>query len=427
MSSRVLVVGNGAREHALAWKIAQSPACANLIVAPGNAGTGRAFRNVAIPATDIDRIVALAASERIDLVIVGPEEPLARGLADALRARGIPCFGPGADGARIESSKAWAKTLLHRAAVPTARAETFSDLERALPALEEVAYPVVVKADGLAAGKGVAICATRREAEAAVRASLEGGAFGAAGQTVLIEEFLAGDEVSVLALVDGETVVPLVPARDHKRIGDGDTGPNTGGMGAYAPTTLVDEAMRARIMDEILRPTAGALAERGIIYRGVLYAGLILTADGPKVIEYNCRFGDPETQVILPLLDADLLVLCDATAQGRLASVAGSVQWRDAACVGVVLASEGYPATYPVGRAIVGLNDIDTDALVFHAGTKDDSDGNSITSGGRVLTVAAVAPTLREARDHAYANAARIHFDGATYRRDIAAREVPDS
>ncbi len=270
MTNRVLIVGNGAREHALAWKIAQSPNCGEVIVAPGNAGTGLAFRNVAVAATDIEGIVALAARERVALVVVGPEEPLARGLADALRARAIPCFGPGRDGARIESSKTWTKALLHRAGVPTARAETFSDVEHALPALEEVAYPVVVKADGLAAGKGVTICATRREAEAAVRESLGGGAFGAAGQTVLVEEFLTGDEVSVLALVDGETVVPLLPARDHKRIGEGDTGPNTGGMGAYAPTALVDDAMLAGIMETILRPTARALAGQGIVYRGVL-------------------------------------------------------------------------------------------------------------------------------------------------------------
>ncbi len=427
MTSRVLIVGNGAREHALAWKIAQSPDCAALIVAPGNAGTARAFRTMAIPATDIDGIVALAVNERVDLVVVGPEEPLARGLANALQASGIPCFGPGRDGARIESSKAWAKDVLRNAGVPTARAETFTAIERALPALEEVSYPVVVKADGLAAGKGVTICATRREAESAVRESLEGGAFGAAGETVLIEEYLTGDEVSVLALVDNETVVPLLSARDHKRIGDGDTGPNTGGMGAYAPTTLVDDAMLARILEEILRPTARALAEQGIVYRGVLYAGLILTADGPKVIEYNCRFGDPELQVILPLLDADLLALCDATAHGRLACIADTVRWHGGACVGVVLASSGYPGTYRTGLPITGLDERDTDVLVFHAGTKHDSHGQIVTGGGRILTVAAVAPTLREARDRAYANTERIHFDGATYRRDIALRELPDA
>ncbi len=426
MSSRVLVVGNGAREHALAWKLARSPNCAALIVAPGNAGTADGFRNIVIPAVDVEGIIALAVSERIDLVVVGPEEPLARGLADALRAHDIACFGPNRDGARIESSKAWAKALFRRAGIPTARAETFSDLQCALPALEEISYPIVVKADGLAAGKGVTICGTRHEAESAVRESLEDGAFGAAGQTVLIEEFLTGDEVSILALVDGETVVPLLPARDHKRIGEGDTGPNTGGMGAFAPTTLVDDALLAHIMATILRPTARALVEEDIVYRGVLYAGLILTADGPKVIEYNCRFGDPETQVILPLLEADLLALCEATATGRLAGVIDTVRWHPGACVGVVLASGGYPGTYPTGLPITGLDSLDTDTLVFHAGTKKGKDGSIVTSGGRILTVAAVAPTLREARDRAYANAERIYFDGVAYRRDIAARELPD-
>lgn len=424
LNTRVLIAGGGAREHALAWKVAQSPRCAEIIVAPGNAGTGREFRNVPVNANDVDGIVNLAINERIDLVVVGPEEPLSRGLADAVRARGIPCFGPGRDGAEIESSKTWAKDLMRAADVPTAYAQSFSDIERALPALEEVAYPVVIKADGLAAGKGVTICATRREAESAVRDALEGGVFGAAGQTVLVEEYLTGDEASVLALVDGEMVVPLLPARDHKRIGDGDTGPNTGGMGAYAPTALVDAAMLGRIMETVLQPTAQALAGRGIVYRGVLYAGLILTSDGPKVIEFNCRFGDPEIQVVLPLLDADLLALCEATAQGRLAAVAHTIRWRDSACVGVVLASGGYPGAYPTGVPISGLDTVDADALVFHAGTKHDDAGNVVTSGGRVLTVTSAAPTLHEARDRAYTNAERIHFEGVQYRRDIAAREL---
>jgi phosphoribosylamine--glycine ligase len=424
MSSRVLIVGGGAREHALAWKIEQSPQCGEIIVAPGNAGTAREYRNAPVGVNDIDAMANLAGAERIDLVVVGPEEPLARGLADRLRARGIPTFGPGRDGAEIESSKAWAKDLMRAANVPTARAESFSEIEGALPALEEVSYPVVVKADGLAAGKGVTICATRREAERAVRASLEGGAFGVAGQTVLVEEYLTGDEVSVLALVDGETVVPLLPARDHKRVGDGDTGPNTGGMGAYAPTTLVDAAMLDGIMATVLRPTARAMAERGITYRGILYAGLILTADGPQVIEFNCRFGDPETQVVLPLLDADLLALCDATAHGRLAEVAPAIRWHSGACVGVVLASGGYPGAYPTGLPITGLDAITSDALIFHAGTKLNDAGRVVTSGGRVLTAAAVAPTLHTARDRAYASVERIHFEGVQYRRDIAAREL---
>ena len=421
--SRVLIVGNGAREHALAWKIAQSPHCGEVIVAPGNAGTGSAWRNAPVAATDVPGIVALAARERADLVVVGPEEPLARGLVDALAARGLPAFGPPQAGAQIEASKRWAKDLMRAAHIPTARAEAFTTLDAAIPALEEVRYPAVIKADGLAAGKGVTVCVTRPEAEAAVRECF-GGAFGMAGRTVLIEEYLTGDEVSVLAFVDGETVVPFLPARDHKRAGDGDTGPNTGGMGAYAPTALMDATRMQRITREILRPVARAIAARGIVYRGILYAGLMLTPNGPQVIEFNCRFGDPETQVLLPLLDADLLTLCEATAHGRLASVAQSVRWRAGACAGVVLASGGYPGRYTTGVPIHDLDALGADALVFHAGTACDDAGRIVTSGGRVLTVAATAPTLRAARDRAYAAAARIVFDGVQYRHDIAAREV---
>jgi phosphoribosylamine--glycine ligase len=420
----LLVVGNGAREHTLAWKLAQSPRCGEIIVAPGNAGTALAWRNEPVSATDVPGIVALAERERVDLVVVGPEEPLARGMADALTARGILCFGAMQAGATIEASKQWAKEIMRAAHVPTARAEAFTDLDAAIPALEEVRYPVVVKADGLAAGKGVMICGTRRDAEAAVRDCLQGGLFGAAGQTVLIEEYLTGDEASVLAFVDGETVVPLLPARDHKRVGDGDTGPNTGGMGAYAPTTLIDDALFTTIMETILKPTARALAAQGITYRGILYAGLMLTANGPQVIEFNCRMGDPETQVVLPLLNADLLTLCEATAHGRLASVADTVKWHDGACVGVVLASGGYPGKYETGLPISGLDAVDADALVFHAGTTRDAAGQIVTNGGRVLTVAATAPTLQSARDRAYANAARITFPGVHSRHDIAAREL---
>jgi len=421
----VLVVGSGAREHALAWKLAQSPRCTGVLVAPGNAGIAAAFRTAPIAANDVAALTDLAVTERVDLVVVGPEEPLARGLADALIAQGIPVFGPTSAGARIESSKAWAKALLAEAGVPTTHAAVFDDFDAALAALERGRYPVVIKADGLAAGKGVTVCATRREAATAIGNCLQAGVFGRAGQTVLIEEYLQGDEVSVLALVDGETVVPLLPARDHKRVGDGDTGPNTGGMGAYAPTVLADAAFQARIIADILQPTAHALMERGITYRGVLYAGLILTTKGPKVIEYNCRMGDPETQVILPLLDADWLTLCHATATGTLASVADMVRWRDDACVGITLASGGYPGNYPTGAPLSGLDEVDADALVFHAGTASDNTGRIVTSGGRVLTVCAVAPTLATARDRAYVNAAHIHFEGMQYRRDIASRELP--
>ncbi len=422
---RVLIVGGGAREHALAWKLAQSPRCGEIIVAPGNAGTGAAFRNAPVSVNDIVGLVALAETERVDLAVIGPEEPLARGLADALTERGIPAFGPGQAGATIESSKAWAKSLMQTAGVAMPRATVYTELDDALAALDEANYPIVVKADGLAAGKGVAVCATRREAASAIGAILEAGLFGKAEMRILIEDYLEGDEVSVLALVDGETVVPLLPARDHKRVGDGDTGPNTGGMGAYAPTRLMDDAMQARILAEVLQPTARALAERGIAYQGVLYAGLMLTASGPQVIEFNCRMGDPETQVILPLLNADWLTLCHATATGSLSAVADTVRWHPGACAGVVLASGGYPGAYDTGIPVNGLDAASADALVFHAGTATNDAGETVTSGGRVLTVCAAAPTLAAARDCAYAAAKRITFDGVQYRRDIAAREIP--
>ena len=421
---RVLIVGSGAREHALAWKLAQSPRCGEIILAPGNAGTGAAFRNALVSTTDVTGLVALARAERIDLVVIGPEEPLARGLADVLAECGIPAFGPGQAGATIESSKAWAKSLMHEAGVATPHAGVYTELDAALAALGEARYPEVVKADGLAAGKGVSVCTTRREAASAVGTIVEAGLFGKAGMRILIEDWLEGDEVSILALVDGETVVPLLPARDHKRVGEGDSGPNTGGMGAYAPTRLVDEAMMTRITDDVLRPTARALVERGITYRGVLYAGLMLTKSGPQVIEFNCRMGDPETQVILPLLDADWLTLCYATATSDLVAVADTVRWYSGACVGVVLASGGYPGDYTTGAPISGLDDAGADALVFHAGTTTNNAGAVVTSGGRVVSVCATAPTLSAARDRAYAAAERITFNGVQYRRDIAAREL---
>lgn len=423
---RVLVVGSGAREHALAWKLAQSRRCDAVIVAPGNAGTGAgaAFHNAPVAANDVPGLVALAERERVGLVVVGPEESLALGLVDALAARDVPAFGPTQAGARIESSKTWAKLLMAEAGVPTARARAYDDRDAALADLDYARYPVVVKADGLAAGKGVMVCATRREAASAIGDCLEAGRFGTAGARVLIEDCLEGEEVSVLALVDGEAVVPLLPARDHKRAHDGDTGPNTGGMGAYAPTHLVDDAMMERITREVLHPTARALAERGIAYRGVLYAGLMLTANGPRVIEFNCRMGDPETQVILPLLDADWLALCHATATGNLAAVADMVRWHPGACAGVVLASGGYPGAYATGLPVMGLDDAGADALVFHAGTATNDAGETVTSGGRVLTVCATAPTLAAARDRAYAATERITYTAKQYRRDIAAREL---
>jgi phosphoribosylamine--glycine ligase len=361
--------------------------------------------------------------------VIGPEEPLALGLADRLAAAGIAAFGPGAAGARLEASKSWAKAVMRDAEVANARYAVFADAAAARDYLRTQDYPVAIKADGLAAGKGVVIARDPAEADAAVRAALEDRAFGAAGRTILIEEFLAGEEVSLFALVDGLRAVPLPLARDHKRIGEDETGPNTGGMGAYAPTRLGESALGLSdaglaaewLCDQTIRPVVEVLHARGIDYRGVIYAGLILTAAGPRVIEFNCRFGDPETQVVLPLLDADLAELAFAAARGQLP--AGVVPIKGGFWCGVVLASGGYPERYATGFPIEGLDRVDPNALVFHAGTQRKG-GRVVTDGGRVLTVVGEGATLAAARDHAYANAARIHFEGEYYRRDVGRREA---
>ncbi|HEY7061758.1 MAG TPA: phosphoribosylamine--glycine ligase [Chloroflexota bacterium] len=427
---RILVVGGGAREHALLWKLAQSPHRPELYCAPGNAGTAAQAENVPIGAEDVPALVAWAAEHAIDLTIVGPEAPLVAGLADELAARGLAVFGPSSAAAQIEASKASAKDLMQRHGISTARFAVVADRAAARGALDEFGLPVVVKADGLAAGKGVTVAQTRAEAEAAVDACLVERAFGAAGERVVIEECLQGRELSVLAFADGTTVVPMVPACDYKRVGDDDAGPNTGGMGAYAPPAMATPELMARVQREILEPTLAALAAEGRPYRGVLYAGLMLTADGPKVLEFNCRFGDPETQVVLPLLQTDLVDIALAVVQGRLDQV--DVRWHKGSCCAVVMAAGGYPGVYQTGQAISGLDQVPPETLVFHAGTGfavDSFPANAgeaplVTRGGRVLTVAAVAPTLAAARERAYAGAAAIHFDGAHYRRDIAVREI---
>ena len=419
---RILVVGSGAREHALVWKLAQSSRVGELLVAPGNAGLRGLAESLDIAVTDIPGLVAAVEERDIDLVVVGPEAPLAAGLADELRERGRAVFGPGAAGARIESSKAWAKDLMVEHGVPTARGVACDSLPAALIELEKMPGPVVVKADGLAAGKGVIVCQTHAEAAAALRSMLDEHALGDAGSRVLIEECLVGPEVSFLAFVDGDTVVPLIPACDYKRAYDGDEGPNTGGMGAYSPTALVDAAMSERIVSEIVGPVVRGMAARGIDYRGVLYAGLMLTDAGPKVIEFNCRFGDPETQVILPLLDADLAELCAATAAGRLAELAPPA-WRSGACVGIVVAAGGYPGAYTNGHAIHGLDRLPEGGIVFHAGTARAGDA-TVTAGGRVVTAVGCGADMADARELAYATAGAIGFEGAFCRRDIALREI---
>ncbi|MEX1157651.1 MAG: phosphoribosylamine--glycine ligase [Thermomicrobiales bacterium] len=425
MATNVLVVGGGAREHALVWKLAASRRVGRLYCVPGNAGTESLAEN--LPLTDFDAIAfdALAReieARGIDLTVVGPEAPLADGIVDALTARGHLVFGPTAAAARIESSKVWAKEIMGSAGVATGRATACDDLQTALDAAYDTPLPMVVKADGLAAGKGVFICETRSEAEAAVRELLEARTLGDAASTILIEEFLTGLEVSFLAFTDGRSVLPLLPACDYKRIGDGETGPNTGGMGAYTPPKAVDDAMQHQFLDDVIVPVVREMAARGIQYRGVLYAGMILTPDGPKVLEFNCRFGDPETQVLLPMLDADLVTLCEATARGEVSALP-PIDWFPGACVGVVLASGGYPGAYTSGHPISGLDAVPDGGIVFHAGTTRRG-AETVTAGGRVLTCVARGPDMSAARDLAYATAGAITFDGVYRRGDIALREI---
>lgn len=420
---RVLVVGSGSREHALLWKLAQSPRVAALLCAPGNAGTAELAENLPVRSTDVEGIVRVAREQRIDLVVVGPEDPLALGLVDRLHEAGIRAFGPTQAAARIESSKSWAKEVMGGAGVPTARSAVARTLEEALMHLGSFSLPVVIKADGLAAGKGVVIINDRDEAFHVLTAFLEDRALGAAAATVVIEEFLRGQEVSVFALTDGTAIVPLAPSCDYKRAYDRDRGPNTGGMGAYAPPPAVDAELMATIQATILEPTVRAMADRGNPMRGVLYAGLMMTEDGPKVLEFNARFGDPETQVVLPLLDADLAELLAAVADGTLADVP-SIPAPDRTAVGVVLASGGYPAPYRTNLPVQGLEDVPDDLLVFHAGTRRDDAGRVVTAGGRVLTVVGLGDDLAAARERAYAGVAAISFEDGHHRKDIAAREL---
>lgn len=416
---RVLVVGGGGREHALAWKLAQSPLVDDLLAVPGNAGIEQLARCFPVRAEDVGGIVDLAEQEDVDLTVVGPEAPLVGGVVDALEERGRRAFGPTAAGARIEGSKVWAKELCLRHDIPTGRAEVVDDITRALMLLDAFDPPYVIKADGLAAGKGVVVTESHQEAVQALQAALVDRTFGAAGDRVLIEEHLEGREVSALALADGETVIPLVLAQDFKRVGDGDAGPNTGGMGAYSPVPFVDAELEARIGAEILQPTVQALAAEGIPYRGVLYAGLMLTDEGPRVLEFNARFGDPETQAILPRLRSDLAKAVLAVVEGRLAAT--PLEWSPEACVTVVLASGGYPGSYGTEFEIRGLERATKlpGVTVFHAGTAR-RDGKVVTAGGRVLAVSAVGRDLAAARERAYEACAIIDFEGKHHRTDIA-------
>jgi phosphoribosylamine---glycine ligase len=424
VSRRVLVIGGGGREHALAWALARSPSVGEVVAAPGNPGIEAIGRCVAVDPKDPAAVARLAHDLAADLVVVGPEEPLVAGVADAVAASGRPVFGPGAAAARLEGSKAWMKEVLTGAGVPTAEHASFraDQQEEALTFLETLDGLYVVKTDGLAAGKGVLVTDSRDEARAAVRRYLSGEAFGDAGRTVVIEEGLRGPELSLLVVCNGDpnAAAPLEPAQDFKRIGDGDTGSNTGGMGAFSPVPAAGPELVEQVMALAVRPTLHALAAGGATYRGVLYAGLMLTIDGPKVVEYNVRFGDPECQVVLPRLETDLGDLCDAAARG---AAVPPVRFRDHACVTVVMASEGYPNAPRTGRVITGVEAAEArpDVMVFHAGTARDPDGRLVTAGGRVLDVTAVGPTISEARRRAYDAAAAITWSGVQYRHDIAA------
>lgn len=422
---KVLVIGGGGREHALAWKAAQSVNVNQVFVAPGNAGTAleNKLENVAISAEDIDALLNFAQSNDIDLTIVGPEAPLVLGVVDTFTEAGLRCFGPTKGASQLEGSKAFTKDFLARHNIPTAAYSNFTDLDEALAYLKQQGAPIVIKADGLAAGKGVIVAMTLEEAEAAVRDMLAGNAFGEAGHRVVIEEYLEGEEASFICMVDGKNILPMATSQDHKRIGEGDTGPNTGGMGAYSPAPVVTPEIHERIMQEVIEPTVAGMAAEGNPYTGFLYAGLMITADGtPKVIEYNCRFGDPETQPIMMRLQSDLVGLCNAALDGQLDKT--SAQWDSRAALGVVLAAGGYPASYPKGDVITGLPETEsTDAKVFHAGTAE-KDGNVVTAGGRVLCAVGLGDTVSEAQARAYELTRQISWDKVYYRNDIGHRAI---
>ncbi|WP_188013281.1 phosphoribosylamine--glycine ligase [Photobacterium damselae] len=422
---QVLIIGNGGREHALAWKVAQNPEVSQIFVAPGNAGTALEPKvtNVAITVEDITALVAFAQEQQIELTIVGPEAPLVLGVVNAFQAAGLAIFGPSQAASQLEGSKAFTKDFLARHQIPTAQYQNFTEIEPALAYLRQQGAPIVVKADGLAAGKGVIVAMTLQEAEDAVRDMLAGNAFGEAGHRVVIEEFLDGEEASFIVMVDGEHVLPMATSQDHKRVGNGDTGPNTGGMGAYSPAPVVTDEIHQRVMDEVIYPTVRGMAAEGNPYTGFLYAGLMIMSDGtPKVIEYNCRFGDPETQPIMLRLQSDLVELCQAAIDGKLNHCQS--QWDPRAAIGVVLAAGGYPGHYHKGDVICGLPQQEiAGEKVFHAGTCE-LDGQVVTNGGRVLCATAMGDTVQQAQQRAYQLAQQIDWDGMFYREDIGYRAI---
>jgi len=420
---RILIIGSGGREHALAWKIAQSPRVTKLFCAPGNAGIAAVAECVPIPSMEIDKLAAFASAQKIDLTIVGPEGPLCAGIVDVFQSRGLRIFGPNQHAAQLEGSKVFSKKFLLKHNIPTAAAAIFDNPDDARAHLHKVGAPVVVKADGLAAGKGVIVASSIVEAERAIAEIMERKIFGTAGAQVILEECLHGEELSVMALVDGRSFQMLAAAQDHKRALDGDRGPNTGGMGAYSPTPSLNDPLLEQVAG-IFRQTLAGLQAEGIEYRGVLYAGLMITDRGPQVLEFNCRFGDPETQVVLPRMDFDLLDAAEATVDGRLDRL--PLGWKNDAAVCVVLAAGGYPGPYQRNQPIEGLKDAAELAKVqvFHGGTRRDASGRIVTDGGRVLGVTALGENIEKAAQRAYAAVERIHFDGAQFRRDIAARAI---
>lgn len=421
----VLVIGSGGREHALAWKAAQSTGVDKVFVAPGNAGTAiePGLENVAIDPLDFSQLISFAQTNSVALTIVGPEAPLVEGIVDRFSAAGLACFGPSQGAAQLEGSKAFTKDFLARHNIPTADYQNFTEVEPALEYLRAKGAPIVVKADGLAAGKGVIVAETLAQAEAAVKDMLSGNAFGDAGCRVVIEEFLDGEEASFIVIADGSNILPMATSQDHKRVGDGDSGPNTGGMGAYSPAPVVTSEIHQRIMEQVIEPTIKGMAAEGHPYTGFLYAGLMIDASGQaKVIEYNCRFGDPETQPIMMRLESDLVSLCQAALDKTLDQC--ETKWDQRAAVGVVLAAGGYPGSYEKGLAIHGLDDIDSsNQKIFHAGTML-KDGSIATNGGRVLCATALGHSVTEAQQSAYQQASKVSWDGSFYRHDIAYRAI---
>ena len=416
---KVLVVGNGAREHAIVWKLSQSPKVKELYTAPGNAGTARISQNLDIAANDIKSLAKAVQQKNLDLVVVGPEVPLAEGIVDHFESLGIPIFGASKLAAEIESSKVFSKALMQKYNIPCAKSVSFSDYAQAKEYVQKRKLPIVIKADGLAAGKGVVVAGTMDEAMAALNDFMQEKKLGAAANQVLVEEFLSGKEMSFFAFSDGITVLPMVSACDYKRVNDGDKGPNTGGMGSYSPPVFNSPALQKQAMDTIMVPTIKAMAQEGRQYRGVLYGGLMVNKEDVKVLEFNARFGDPETQVILPRLKTDLLDIIIAVIKGKLNQI--NIECSDDPCVGVVMASGGYPGSYKTGLPISGLLDVDKDVMVFHAGTKiGATPWEVLTNGGRVITVVAMGKTIAQAREKVYDNVSRISFDGCHYRKDIA-------